>query len=122
LWRRIKEVLSLLAAAGIEAGRVEDRTGSKITLRKLPKNDATNATEGETREGKPKEGGIKAEDDATANATGRSNATSNPTEKADSYADYGNSGDSGNRNGDSWQNDAMRHYGGVASYRRELGS
>ena len=35
----------LLVAAGIEAGRAEDRSGArKITLRKMPKNDATNAT------------------------------------------------------------------------------
>lgn len=34
LWRRIKEVLPLLVAAGIEARRAEDRDGSKITLRK----------------------------------------------------------------------------------------
>jgi hypothetical protein len=112
LWRRIKEVLPLLIAAGIEASREEDRTGSKITLRKVPKNDATNATEGENREGKPKTDGIKAEDDATANATtgqsnatggnsANSNATSNPTGNADSYAGPGNSGNSGNRNGDS---------------------
>ncbi len=110
LWRRIKEVLPLLVAAGIEAGRMEDRTGSRITLRKVPKDDATNATQDENREGKPKERGIKTEDDATTNATGRSNATSNPTENADSYAGYGNSGISGNRNGDSWQSDPMRPY------------
>jgi hypothetical protein len=108
LWRRIKEVLPLLVAAGIEAGRVEDRAGSKITLRKLSTDDATNATEGEHRGGEPKTDGIKAEDDATANATGRYNATPNPTENADSYAGSGNSG---NRYGDSWQNDPMRYYG-----------
>jgi hypothetical protein len=123
LWRRIKEVLSLLVAAGIEAGRVEDRTGSKITLRKLPKNDATNATGDENREGK-KTDGIKAEDDATANATtgksnatdgnsADSNATSNATANADSYAGSGNSG---NRNGSTWEADPMRAYrrGGTA--------
>jgi hypothetical protein len=127
LWRRIKEVLALLVAAGIEAGRAEDRTGSKITLRRVPKNDATNATEGENREGKAKTDGIKDESDATANATtdgsnatggnsAGSNATSNPTGKADSYAGSSNSGNSGNRNGDSWQSDPMRHYqrGGAA--------
>jgi hypothetical protein len=103
LWRRIKEVLPLLVASGIEAGRVEDRTGSKITLRKLPKDDATNATEDESGEGKAKTGGIKPDDDATANATGNT----------DSYASSGNSG---NRYGDTWQSDPMRAYrqGGAA--------
>ncbi len=96
LWKHTKEVLPVLVDAGIEAGRLEGRTGSKITLRKMPENDATNTTEDENREGKPKEGGIKTEDDATANATGRSNATSNPTQEADSYTGYGNSGISGN--------------------------
>jgi hypothetical protein len=127
LWQRIKEVLPLLVAAGIEAGRVEDSTGSKITLRKQPKDDATNATQGEKRTVKPNTGGIKTEDDATANATtDESNATrgnsavaiatSNPTGNADSYAGFGNGGNSGNRNGDSWQSDPMRHYrrGGAA--------
>src|SRR5215213_5264187 len=52
LWRRIKEVLSLLAAAGIEADRTEDRTGSTIALRNVPGNDATNTPEDETRTGK----------------------------------------------------------------------
>src|SRR5215216_2998021 len=44
LWRRIKDVLGLLAAAGIEVGRNEDKSGSKIALRKMPKNVATDAT------------------------------------------------------------------------------
>jgi Bifunctional DNA primase/polymerase, N-terminal len=110
LWRRIKEVLPLLVAAGIEAGRVEDRSGSNITLRKVPTGDATNATGGENREGKPKEGGIKAEDDATANATDGSNATANATRKPAHRTENGNSGNSGNRNGDSWENDPMRAY------------
>jgi energy-coupling factor transporter ATP-binding protein EcfA2 len=122
LWKRIKEVLPVLAAAGFEASRAEDRTGSKITLRKVPMNDATNATREDNRGDKPKDGGIKVEDDATANATTdgsnatggnttNANATSNPTGDADSYAGSGNSGISGNRSGGSWQGDPMRHYG-----------
>jgi len=121
LWKRIKEVLPLLLAARIEAGRVENRTGSKITLRKLPKDDATNATQDESGEGKPKTGGIKPEDVAPANATtGESNATggnsassnaaSNATGNADRYAGSENSGNSGNIYGDSWQSDPMRFY------------
>jgi hypothetical protein len=110
LWRRIKEVLPPLVAAGIEAGRVEVRTGSKITLRKVPKDDATNATRDENREGKAKDGGIKAEDDATTNATKGSNATANTTRKSADRAESGNSGNRGNRNGSSWQSDPIRHY------------
>ena len=47
LWKRIKEVLPLLVAVGIEADRRKDKTGSMISLRKLSKNDAINATAGE---------------------------------------------------------------------------
>jgi hypothetical protein len=110
LWRRIKEVLPLLVAAGIEAGRVEDRNGSKITLRKVPTGDATNATRVENPEGKPEERGIRAEDDATANATDGSNATANATRRPADSAENGNSGKSGNRYGNSWENDPMRFY------------
>jgi hypothetical protein len=89
LWRRIKDVLALLAAAGIEAGRTEDRSGSKITLRKIPKNVATNATGDENRTGKAKAGGNTHGDDATPNAT---------PNLADS-AESGNGGNGGNRSG-----------------------
>ena len=87
LWKRLKEVLPVLLAAGMEASRMEDRTGSKIILRKLPKDDATDATQDEMRQDKPKTGGIKGEDDATSNATGGNaaggnNAGSNATGNA----------------------------------------
>jgi len=105
LWRRIKEVLPLLVAAGIEAGRAEDRSGTKITLRKTPKDDATNATVEENPTDKAEPRGDTGEDDATSNAT--SNATLDPADRAKS----GNSGNSGNTSGASWENDPMRHYG-----------
>jgi hypothetical protein len=108
LWRRIKEVLPLLVAVGIEASRTEDKSGSWITLRKLPRNDATDATEGEPGIDKPKMGGNKAGDDVTSNAiasesnaTGGNNGESNATRKVDSYAGSGNGGNSGIRYGDS---------------------
>src|SRR5215213_9220176 len=100
LWRRIKDVLALLAAAGIEAGRVEDRSGSKITLRKMPKNVATNTTGDENPTSKAKERGNMGEDDATPNATGPPNATANATQNPADRAESGNSGNSGNRSGD----------------------
>jgi len=100
LWRRIKDVLALLAAAGIEAGRTEDRSGSKITLRKIPKNVATNATGDESPTGKAKAGGNTHGDDATSNATGPSNATPNATPNPADRVESGDSGNSGNRFGD----------------------
>jgi hypothetical protein len=106
LWRRIKEVLPLLVAAGIEAHWGEDNSSSKITLRKTPIDDATDATKGESGIGKPKTRGNTAESNATeseSNATSGntsdSDAALNATANADTYADSGNSGISGNRVG-----------------------
>ena len=101
LWRRIKDVLGLLVAAGIEAGRTEDKSGSKITLRKMPKNVATDATGDRNLTDQAKTGGNTHGDDATPNAT--ADATPNPADRAES-------GNSGNRYGNSWENDPMRHY------------
>jgi hypothetical protein len=123
LWRRIKEVLPLLVSAGIEADRMEDKSGSKITLRKISRDDATDATEGKNSIDKPNTGGIKANSDATSNAitdesnatggnTEGSNATSNEATKADTYADSREGGISGNRSGSSWESDPMRFYVG----------
>jgi putative DNA primase/helicase len=111
LWRRIKEVLPLLVAAGIEAGRAEDRSGTKITLRKMPKDDATNATVEENPTDKAEPRGDTGEDDATSNATPAPDATSNATLDPADRAKSGNSGNSGNTSGASWENDPMRHYG-----------
>ena len=111
LWRRIKEVLPLLVAAGIEAERAEERSGTKITLRKSPIGDATNATGGESGTNKAKAGGNTSGDDATSNATTPPDATANTTRKPADRAENGNSDNSGNRSGASWRNDPMRHYG-----------
>jgi hypothetical protein len=101
----------LLVAAGIEAGRAEDRSGTKITLRKMPKDDATNATREENPTDKAKPRGDTGGDDATSNATPTPDATSNATLDPADRAENGNSGNSGNRSGASWENDPMRHYG-----------
>jgi hypothetical protein len=44
LWRRIKEVLPVLVAAGIEATYERPESGMRIALRKVPKSNATNAS------------------------------------------------------------------------------
>jgi hypothetical protein len=100
LWRRIKEVLSLLVAAGIETFRTEDKSGTKITLRRIPTVVATDATGHQDATGKANGGGNKDADDATANATAPSNATANATRKPADKVECGDSGDSGNRFGD----------------------
>lgn len=117
LWRRVKEVLPLLAASGIEASRREEKSGSTVTLREVSTANATDATTDRNRLYKPDSGGISGDSNATANATGRSNATdaegsnatggntdsSNATADATSfshtYADSGDGGNNGIRNG-----------------------
>lgn len=98
LWRRIKEVLSLLVAAGIEAARSEEKRGTVITLRKMPTDDATDATRKEGPTSKANADGNTDADDATANATTPTDATANATGNP---ADRAESGNSGNRDGDS---------------------
>jgi hypothetical protein len=63
LWRRIKEVLTLLTAAGIEASRKEASNGTIITLRKTSKDDATDATDASGPMEDPEEGDDAQEDD-----------------------------------------------------------
>jgi hypothetical protein len=111
LWRRIKEVLPLLVAAGIEASRGEEKRGTVIALRKISINDATNATADEKPIDEADTDGNKEGSVATANATAASNATANATPDPADSAESGNSGNSGNRSGTSWVNDPMRHYG-----------
>jgi hypothetical protein len=112
LWRRIKEVLPLLVAAGVEAHRTEDKEGSKITLRKTPKHDATNATGAGKSACKPQMVGNRDASDATTDATedrsnatrgatDGSNATPNTTNNAHTYAGSLTGGISGNRHGGS---------------------
>jgi hypothetical protein len=110
-WRRIKEVLPLLIAGAIEARRGEEKRGTMIALRNIPKNDATNATTEENPIDEPDTGGNKQSSNATANATDAPNATANATRKPANSAESGNSGNSGNRSGAFWENDPMRHYG-----------
>jgi hypothetical protein len=99
LWRRIKEVLPLLVAAGVEAHRTEDRNGSIISLRKIYTVDATNTTDGENPIAKGKTRGDTPTDDATADATDWSHATANATQKPADRAERGNSDNSGIRYG-----------------------
>src|SRR5215218_5192323 len=101
LWRRIKEVAPLLVGVGIEASRERDEAGTTIALRRVPTDDATNASQNNKRVDKPDTAGDTDPDDA------RANASRNPAETADS----GSTDNTGNRFGTSWENDPMRHYG-----------
>ena len=110
LWRRIKEVLPLLVATGIDARRERPDTGTVITLRKVPKNDASNASMGEPPLDKGKTAGNKDGANASSNASNAANASPNASGNPANQAASGNTGNTGNRNGDSWQNDPMRFY------------
>jgi hypothetical protein len=111
LWRRIQEVVPLLIGVGIEAGRERDEAGSTITLQRISKNDATDASRDENRVGKRVTPGNTRPDDASANARNASNASANASRKPPQTANTGNTGNTGNRSGTPWENDPMRHYG-----------
>jgi Bifunctional DNA primase/polymerase, N-terminal len=100
LWRRIKEVLPLLVAAGIEATYERPETGTRIALRKMPKSNASNARMGESRSDKENSAGNKQGSNASPNASSGPNASANASPNAANQAGSGNTGNTGNRNGD----------------------
>ena len=100
LWRRIKEVLSLLVAAGIEASRGRDESAKQITLRKLPVNDGSDGSRGEFRTHKGETHANTAEDDGRSNGSDGANGMSNGSEKPPSNAASANNADTANRSED----------------------
>jgi len=111
LWRRIKWVAPLLVGVGIEASRERDEAGTTIALRRVPTDDATNASQNNKRVDKPDTAGDTDPDDARANARNTSNASANASRNPAETADSGSTDNTGNRFGTSWENDPMRHYG-----------
>jgi hypothetical protein len=101
LWRRVKEVLPLLAAAGIDVKRERPDSGTVIALRKVPTNDATNASTSEPRSDKGQAAGNKEGANASSNASSPSNASHDASEKPARQAGSGNTGITGIRSGDS---------------------
>jgi hypothetical protein len=111
LWRRIQEVVPLLVGLGIEASRERDEAGTTIALRRVPTDDASDASEDRECVDKPDTIGNAAPDDARANARNAPNASADASRNSAETAGSGNNGNTGNRFGDSWENDPMRHYG-----------
>jgi hypothetical protein len=107
LWRRIQEVVPLLVGVGIEASRERDEAGTTIALRRVPTDDASDASQDRKRVDKPDTTGNTDPDDARANARNTPDASRTFGETADSD----NNSNSGNRSGASWENDPMRFYG-----------
>jgi DNA-binding Lrp family transcriptional regulator len=100
LWRRIKEVLPLLVAAGIEASRGRDESTKQITLRKIPTNDGSDGSRGKSRTDKGETHANTAQDDGRSNGSDSANGTSNGSEKRPSNAASANNADTANRYGD----------------------
>jgi len=100
LWRRIKEVLSLLVAAGIEASRGRDESAKQITLRKIPTNDGSDGSRRKSRTDKGQTHANTAEDDGRSNGSGGANGMPNGSEKPHSDEASANTADTANRYGD----------------------
>jgi hypothetical protein len=111
LWRRIQEVVPLLVGVGIEASRERDEAGTTIALRRIPKDDASDASQDKKRVDKPYTAGNTYLDDARSNARNTSNASANARRNSAETADSGITDNTGNRFGTSWESDPMRHYG-----------
>jgi hypothetical protein len=111
LWRRIQEVVTLLVGVGIEASRERDEAGTTIALRRVPTNDASDASQDHKRIDKPYSAGNTDPDDARSNARNTSNASADASRNFAETADSDSTDNTGNRFGTSWESDPMRHYG-----------
>jgi hypothetical protein len=100
LWKRIKEILPVLAAVGIEARRERSESGTVIVLRKVPTTNASNASRSENGLAKGDAAGNKDGAIASSNANNEANASPNASEDAAETKGSGNTGNAGNRYGD----------------------
>jgi hypothetical protein len=117
LWRRIQEVVPLLVGVGIAASRERDEAGTQVALRRVPTDDASDASQDQQRVDKPDTVGNTGSANARANARNTANASADARRNASKAWGSGNTDNTGNRFGDSWENDPMRHYarkGGTA--------
>src|SRR5215217_7505231 len=111
LWRRIKEVLPLLVAAGIEASRDRDESAKQITLRKIPTTDGSDGSGGEPRAGTGETHADTVQDNGMSDGSDGFNGMPDGREKSLSNAASADTDNTGNRFGTSWESDPMRHYG-----------
>jgi hypothetical protein len=100
LWRRIKEVLPLLAAAGIEAARGRDESAKQITLRQLSNDDGNDGSKRKSRTHKGETHANSTPDDGISDGRSASNSISNGSEKPASNAASANTADTADRSGD----------------------
>jgi hypothetical protein len=106
LWKRLKEVLPVLCAAGIEASRERPDKGTVIVLRKASTNNASNASTHGNGAHKGEPAGHRDGVNASSNARSEPDASEDAAETAGS----GNTGITGNRSQRSWKNGPMRFY------------
>ena len=104
LWRRTKEVLPLLVAANIEAGRGRDHSAKQITLRRFPTNDGSDVSSGESRTDQEEAHANTTSDDGRSNGSDSANGRSNGSEKPPYNAASANNADTANRYGDISEN------------------
>jgi hypothetical protein len=95
LWRRIKEILPLLVAAGIEASRDDTEKASVITFSRTFGNDSSDPRKGKYHVDNGNRAGINERVDSSHPSNSSSDFSPNVYERAAS----GNSGDTGNRYG-----------------------
>jgi hypothetical protein len=100
LWRRIKEVLPLLVAAGIEASRGRDEAAKQINLRKIPTNDGSDGSRSESRTDKGETHANTNSDDGRSNGSDDANGMPDGSEKPPSNAASANTAVTANRYGD----------------------
>jgi hypothetical protein len=101
LWRRIKEVLPLLVAAGIVASRDDTEKASVITFRKASKYDSSDSSGQSTPTDKRNQAGIIEESNSSSNPSPTSNSGNDSSPHAASSAASGGTGDTGDRYGGS---------------------
>jgi hypothetical protein len=100
LWRRIKEVLPLLVAAGIEAARGRDESAKQLTLRKPPTNDGSDGRRGKSGATRGKTHANNGPHDGSSNGSESDNGSSNGSEKPPRNVGSANTADTANRSGD----------------------
>ena len=110
LWKRIKEVLPLLVAAGIDASREHTDKGTAIALRKVPEDDVSNVREGQSGGDKAKTADITDGLMSGSNVSGDSNVRANVSQKPAKHPASDVTDNTDIRHGNSWQGDPMRFY------------
>lgn len=119
LWRRVKEVLPLLVAAGIEASREDAEKGSLIAFRKIPINDSSNSSISEKPAGKADQAGIRGADDSSSNPSQVPNSSSDSSPNPAYLKRSGITGDTGIISGANSEKDepsADHRVGGPSSH------